>query len=168
MPSFKESVKSLLIAPFSREGLQDLAHRMIYLARFDTWCQANPCKMVETRDEVHNFVFTSEHLDQPIDYLEFGVYQGGSLRAWSQRNRDSGSRFVGFDSFQGLPEDWSLEYRKGSFDTGAGRHPRLTTPACRSRSDSSKRHCLHSFESSSARGAWSCIWTPISSAPPSS
>jgi len=41
-----------------------------------------------------------------ISYVEFGVWRGESLRMWATINQDSGSRFYGFDSFEGLPEVW--------------------------------------------------------------
>jgi hypothetical protein len=44
--------------------------------------------------------------DKPIDYLEFGVAEGGTLRLWLEINEHRNSRFYGFDSFYGLPEDW--------------------------------------------------------------
>ena len=38
--------------------------------------------------------------------LEFGVFQGDSMRSFAQLNLSEESRFYGFDSFEGLPEDW--------------------------------------------------------------
>jgi hypothetical protein len=59
-----------------------------------------------------------EHLhDTPIEYLEFGVYNGDSLRAWCSLNSHPGSRFFGFDSFEGLPEDWTAGKPAGTFKT---------------------------------------------------
>jgi O-methyltransferase len=53
-----------------------------------------------------------------IDFLEFGVYEGSSIRLWSQLNREAHSRFVGFDSFVGLPESWTKKITEGTFDVG--------------------------------------------------
>lgn len=65
--------------------------------------------------------------DAPIDFLEFGVYRGESLRWWSERCTHPDARFVGFDSFVGLPEDWTAERRKGSFTTN-GATPHIADP----------------------------------------
>src|SRR6266545_4942707 len=59
----------------------------------------------------------------PIDYLEFGVYEGVSIRYFAERHRDPESRFVGFDTFSGLPENWR-EFGPGHFDVN-GRVPSI-------------------------------------------
>jgi O-methyltransferase len=53
-----------------------------------------------------------------IDFLEFGVCAGRSIEFWSQMNRNPQSRFIGFDSFEGLPEDWTRNFPKGTLSTG--------------------------------------------------
>lgn len=59
-----------------------------------------------------------------IDYLEFGVFEGASIRSWCVANQNPASRFFGFDSFEGLPEDWHSGKRKGAFSTG-GKLPEI-------------------------------------------
>jgi len=51
-------------------------------------------------------------------YLEFGVGGGRSMRWWSRNLSQPDAKLVGFDSFQGLPEDWSPWYRAGAFNVG--------------------------------------------------
>src|SRR5690242_13391741 len=48
-------------------------------------------------------------------YLEFGVWQGASLRTWSELLRNPLSSLHGFDSFEGLPKAWKT-LPKGTFD----------------------------------------------------
>ena len=48
-------------------------------------------------------------------YLEFGVGGGRSMRWWSSNLRQPDAKLVGFDSFEGLPEDWSPWYQAGAF-----------------------------------------------------
>jgi hypothetical protein len=55
--------------------------------------------------------------DSPIDLLEFGVGHGHTMRALLSRFRSPGARFVGFDSFVGLPEPWQMHDR-GAFSAG--------------------------------------------------
>jgi hypothetical protein len=53
-------------------------------------------------------------------YLEFGVYTGNTINIISQNKQDQ--IIYGFDSFEGLPEDWRnspndpLKYLKGAFN----------------------------------------------------
>jgi O-methyltransferase len=80
------------------------------------------------RDELHAFV-SKEQGGGPIDYLELGVYEGASMRMWSLANKHPDSRFFGFDSFEGLPEEWT-GLSKGAFTT-SGRLPDIDDPRVR-------------------------------------
>jgi len=62
--------------------------------------------------------------DGPVLYLEFGVYEGDSLRFWSRNLTHPDSRLFGFDSFEGLPESWHEDSPRGRFDRG-GAVPRI-------------------------------------------
>lgn len=48
-------------------------------------------------------------------YLEFGVFQGESMRTWSRLLQNPASKLHGFDSFEGLPETWNAQHGRGTF-----------------------------------------------------
>ena len=52
--------------------------------------------------------------NEEIVFLEFGVLRGQTFLIWVEQNTNPNSRFVGFDTFTGLPEDWG-SIKKGSF-----------------------------------------------------
>ena len=62
----------------------------------------------------------------PIDYIELGVFQGESFRSWLEINKHPGSRFFGFDTFEGLPEKW-MKNPAGTF-TVDGNIPEIDDP----------------------------------------
>jgi len=73
---------------------------------------------VQDRDAV--FAAVAEQVkNRRTLYLEFGVYKGGSMRYWSEALLNQGSMLHGFDSFEGLPEDFDFNgpYSKGTFST---------------------------------------------------
>jgi len=59
--------------------------------------------------------------------LEFGVYAGRSLRVIAGCTTEP---VYGFDSFQGLPEDWTRQQKKGRFDL-EGQLPKFEEPNVR-------------------------------------
>jgi O-methyltransferase len=74
-----------------------------------------PFRSYANRVALHEFVVKNQNLDQnPIHYLEFGVAGGTSFAWWVKTNQHPESRFYGFDTFEGLPEDWHF-FKKGAF-----------------------------------------------------
>jgi O-methyltransferase len=78
----------------------------------------------------YDYVHSSLIRNEQIDYLEFGVYKGESLEEWCRLNTNPQSRFFGFDTFEGLPEDWNPMRKKGAFDV-EGAIPQLDDPRVR-------------------------------------
>jgi len=78
-----------------------------------------------SREDLYRYVSgTLAGNDKAIDYLEFGVFEGASIGQWCALNQNPASRFFGFDSFEGLPEDWHSGKRRGAFSTG-GKLPEI-------------------------------------------
>jgi O-methyltransferase len=67
------------------------------------------------RYSLYTYILENMISDTPIDYLEFGVSKGVSFRWWSENVKNKNSRFFGFDTFTGLPEDWG-NFKKGEMD----------------------------------------------------
>jgi hypothetical protein len=54
-------------------------------------------------------------------YLEFGVYKGDSINHFAEASPDV--IWYGFDSFEGLPEAWTLGAKAGAFSIGGNLPP---------------------------------------------
>ena len=81
------------------------------------------------RSQVFNIV-AEKIKDKRVLYLEFGVYQGSSMRWWSEALKNPASILHGFDSFEGLPEafdDAGGKYARGWFSTD-GQVPQIDDP----------------------------------------
>lgn len=81
-----------------------------------------------SRADLHahvNRLYGHDGESEAIDYLEFGVAEGGTFGHWLELNTNAHSRFFGFDSFEGLPEDWNLRQGSGGFSTG-GKPPQTS------------------------------------------
>ena len=121
-------IKSTLTSPGKPAPLQ--LQSFVGLLNFGHWMKTYELQKspgFQDRNQLFRFINDEVNRGEPIDYLEFGVYQGESIETWTKLNRNPSSRFWGFDSFEGLPEDWatmSKSCKKGTFGTG-GRMPAL-------------------------------------------
>ena len=98
---------------------------LFYLTKFSIWAKKNrkiayndfPCKWdYSKRFQLYKWVIDKENLaNTTINYIEFGVAAGHSFRWFVQQNANQQSRFYGFDTFTGLPEDFGV-YKKGKFN----------------------------------------------------
>lgn len=113
--------KQLLKPAFVRLGggasVQRGALRLVYLSRFHKWCSEHPCPEHKAVPALYQAAADLVPADQPINYLEFGVFRGSSMRWWLQHQSHPNSLFAGFDTFTGLPEDWLPDKPKGTFST---------------------------------------------------
>jgi len=66
------------------------------------------------REKLYEYVLKSQHLENEIiDYFEFGVASGNSFKWWLKRLSNNENKFYGFDTFEGLPENWGNYFKKG-------------------------------------------------------
>jgi len=84
-------------------------------------------KSMHTKFEYYSFINNEIISNEPITYLEFGVYKGKSITTWAKLNKNDSSVFYGFDTFTGLPEDWNSDFKKGAFSL-EGDIPKLDDP----------------------------------------
>lgn len=68
------------------------------------------------RYPMYKAVLENEINNAVINYLEFGVASGESFKWFMQQNKNTDSTFFGFDTFDGLPENYG-PYKKGAFST---------------------------------------------------
>ena len=98
------------------------------LLELGQWLKANPFPIhFQSRHDLYRYLNNQIAANGPIDYLEFGVYQGDAIKYWTDLNRHPDSRFYGFDTFEGLPEDWrffACIIPRGTWDTG-GKPPEM-------------------------------------------
>jgi|SRR5271166_268905 len=122
------------------EPIGKICLSLAYLIKFARWydetglrklqAYTNERPEYDARYQLYELVSKKENLaETPIDYLEFGVYEGTSFKWWLANNHNPSSGFFGFDTFTGLPETWG-HLPKGTFSTG-GRVPQLQDGRCR-------------------------------------
>jgi len=124
------SLKSILHALGPRLGPR-LRRRIVSAAgalEFGAWVEEQGhggAPAVGGREELFSLA-ARELADQPVLYLEFGVWKGDATRAWAQLLRHPDTVLHGFDTFEGLPQSWGNE-PAGNYSVG-GSVPRLDDP----------------------------------------
>jgi len=86
----------------------------------DSWLKAHGLvvrRFVSRREALFELV-ASEVGQLPVRYLEFGVASGEATRVWSRLLKHPEAVLHGFDSFEGLPENWTEKNPKGMYGTG--------------------------------------------------
>jgi O-methyltransferase len=100
-----------------------LWQQQFWMTKLSKWVNDNknigfndfPCKWdYNKRFDLYKYIIKKENLQNAINYLEFGVADGHSFKWWMTENENGESRFHGFDTFTGLPEDFG-PYKKGTF-----------------------------------------------------
>lgn len=87
------------------------------------WPKPAPTILPKDLPTLYNFAGDTIGRDRPVDYLEFGVAHGKSMREMTKVFRHPQARFYGFDSFIGLPEKW-LMHDVGAF-SNRGHFPEI-------------------------------------------
>lgn len=115
-PHLKAYVKDRLIG-LLRQHDRNITHQMERIA-----CDETARFVIEHMLLVPSFPSRFEVMDHSLKYVdskrdglycEFGVYEGSSINYIASKIDRT---IHGFDSFEGLPEDWRANYRKGKFN----------------------------------------------------
>ena len=115
-------------ARMSKQMVHNLSSATNYL-EVGRWLRdhgMDPPRRWRTREQLFD-VIAQNISDKPVLYLEFGVFHGESMRYWSRLLRNPQSHLHGFDSFEGLPEAFTLLFPKGHLTT-EGHMPRINDP----------------------------------------
>ncbi len=100
----------------------------VYLNRMLLWIFSNKKKFKyreplsfnrNYRNRYNLYKYISDNYlkdNSKIIYLEFGVAGGESFKWWLNENKDNSSCFYGFDTFEGLPENWGVLFKKGDMN----------------------------------------------------
>jgi hypothetical protein len=84
------------------------------LAMYEMYWSRRAPTIVPRQMDLYKFAAEIIGSSAPVLYLEFGVADGHSMGRIVELFTNPTARFVGFDSFEGLPEDW-LMHKKGAF-----------------------------------------------------
>jgi len=121
--------KSAVRRAFLHAGRRARPAHLVYLSKVLSyleaghWLASEQARPEMVDDEFALFEITRRKVVglAPL-YLEFGVFEGKSMRWWSRNLSEPGAKLIGFDSFEGLPEDWRPGVAAGHFKTNGPPH----------------------------------------------
>lgn len=112
-------IKELLYKSSKNVGnsIESKLEQLLYLIKTAKFFSRENIPLFSTRYKMFDHIIENFKLDgQNIAYLEFGVWQGESIKYWASKNGNDQSVFFGFDTFEGLPESYGALI-KGHFST---------------------------------------------------
>jgi Macrocin-O-methyltransferase (TylF) len=120
MPQIKAYAKQKVysvVRNMLRANSKDIEGQMNRIAGEQTarFVMENMPKVKTFRDRFALMDYSLQSVDPKMDglYCEFGVWRGATINYIASRTDHT---IHGFDSFEGLPEDWRSGYYKGTFD----------------------------------------------------
>jgi len=126
----KFATKDLIVGSLTRTIFKSSSVRRVAIdfgraARFDSFLIAQnvEVKRLKSREKLYfEMINRADYLTNPEEsliVLEFGVADGEGTSFWSRKIRHPQMKYVGFDSFLGLNEDWMIDglkyHSKGYF-----------------------------------------------------
>lgn len=106
--AFRNAAYLSRLSKFANAHKNNIAFNDFPLRKFD----------YSRRENLYQFLLENEVKNKDIQYLEFGVCGGNSFKWWVEHHQNANSSFHGFDTFEGLPEDWG-PFKKGDMATNA-------------------------------------------------
>ena len=92
---------------------------LAYSILFNSFLELHKTILFDSRECLWNHAIEqSLSIDATMNFVEFGVHEGYSIKYFADRIKDPDSLFVGLDSFDGLPEAWGA-LPAGHFSTNS-------------------------------------------------
>jgi len=111
-------------------SFSELLIRIGFLIKSSIWNKRIEVPWFVDRKEMYSFIVPQFNLNEnEIVYLEFGVSKGWGFHFWYNTNKNQKSRFYGFDTFNGIPEDWG-SVKKGAYSAN-GQVPEVKDHRCK-------------------------------------
>ena len=78
-----------------------------YSLNFYHYQKLKNVKVFPRREDLWQFAMDKIGSNTQISFIEFGTFEGYSIKKFLELNENPDSRFVGCDTFTGLPEKWN-------------------------------------------------------------